>query len=238
MRYNKEQKASIRHWIKGSLVGAFGIITAWAIYPLAWVFRHKGKKSWFWWWMDDERILEDGSYAPDYEAYIKLKGGTKETFRISYNWHNRNSVWNLRRSKFLVNSTPAEVGNNNIEVVKIVTDNYFKFNEDGSKTRLPQDGIWIIDAGLKYVPVSPDLDPWQVNGGDTISYYTSILGEGMMWFRPTGKKDLMFRYSHCKIVEYKIFGIRIWKGWRTLKLGYGNMSYLATIKHQPIKPWG
>jgi len=238
MRYNKEQKASIRHYIKGSLfVGAFGILTAWAVFPLAWVFRKKGKKSIFWWWMDDERFDSEGNYASDYVAFIILEGGAEETFKIAYKWHKRNAVWNLKRDKYLVDSTPAEIGNNNIDVISIPTDNYVQFSESGSLTKLSQTGIWVIDAGLKFIPITPQTDIWQINDGDEISYKTSILGEGMIWFKPKGKEQLMFRYSHCKIIQYKFLGIIFWTGWRTVKLGYGNKSYVMTVKHQKIKPW-
>jgi hypothetical protein len=246
MRYNKEQKKSIWNWIKGSLlVGAFGFSTAWLMFNFAWLLRHKGKNSWLWWWMDDEREAEEG-WAPDYSSYIISKGGNpnakKENFWIAWNWHTRNAVWNLKRSKFLVDSTPAEVGNNNIEVHSIPIDKLFKLNHGDKlrgnyKTYLKQDTEWVVDAGLKYIPKFPWEDIWQVNSGDEISYRTSILGEGLIWFYAKGKDKLMFRYSECRIVEYKIFGIRIWKGWRTIKLGYGSKSYVMTVKFQKIRPW-
>lgn len=241
MRYNKEQRKSILKLLGGSVfVGAFGFATAWLMFNFAWIFKSKGKDSWFWWWMDDEREI-DGAWAPDYSSYILRKGGNpnakKENWWIAWNWHTRNAVWNLRRSKFLVDSTPAEFGNNNINVVEVVIDKLVKFNADGSTTKLDQKGRWIIDAGLKFIPKFPWEDIWQVNGGDEISHKTSIIGEGMMWFYAKGKDKLMFRYSVCEIIEYKIFGIRIWKGWRTFKAGYGNKSYVLTMKHQKIKPW-
>tara|TARA_R110000796_G_scaffold181330_1_gene297936 strand:- start:82263 stop:83006 length:744 start_codon:yes stop_codon:yes gene_type:complete len=246
MRYNKEQRKSIWHWIKGSLlVGAFGFSTAWLIFPLAWLYKSKGADSLLWWWMDDEREINQG-WAPDYSSFILRKGGhpnnKKENFWIAYKWHTRNAVWNLKRSKFLVNSTPAEIGNNNIERANVVTDKLFRLNHDdklrGShKTRLNQDGLWIQSAGLKFIPKFPWEDKWQVNQGDEISYKTSIIGEGFMWFYAKRKDKLMFRYSQCKIVTYKIFGIRIWKGWRTTSLGYDIKSYVLTVKFQKIKPW-
>jgi len=238
MRYNKEQKASIWHFIKGSLfVGAFGILTAWIIFPLAWLFRNKGRDSIFWWWMDDERYNSDGYYADDYLAYLKLHENTYETFLTAYKWHNRNAVWNLKRDKFLVDSTEAEVGNNAIDVVSTPIDRYVKFNKNATYTKLDQTGIWIVDAGLKFIPESPEMDVWQSHSGDIISYYASIIGEGMMWFRAKGKKQLMFRYSQCEIVQYKLLGIQLWIGWRTIKLGHGNKSYVMTMKHQKIKTW-
>lgn len=241
MAYTKEQKSSFKIWLQGSiLVGAFGILTAWLIFPLAWAYRSKGRESIFWWWMDDERLGDKHGWAHDYYSYIiKEKGDPfkEENFWLSYKWHRRNSLWNLKRDKFLVQSTPAQVGNNNIEVVEIVTDKLVKLNSDGTVTKLNQDGIWVISPGLKYIPSDPSEDIWQVNQGDEISYKTSIVGEGMMWFKPTGKDQLMFRYGHCKIVKYGIFGITFWTGWRTFKAGYGNKSYVLTLKYQKIKPW-
>jgi len=242
MAYNKEQKGSIWHWLKGSiLVGAFGFATAWLMFNFAWLDRKKGTDSWFWWWMDDERLESDGSWAPDYSSYILRKGGNpnaiKENWWIAWNWHTRNSVWNLKRLKFLVDSTPAETGNNNIERADVTNDNLFKLNRDGSVTELAQDGNWEITAGLKFIPKFPWENKWQVNQGDEISYETSILGKGMMWFYAKGKNKLMFRYSECITVTYKIFGIKIWQGYRTFKTGYGGKSYVLTIKHQKIKPW-
>jgi len=247
MRYNKEQIKSIWNFVKGSvLVGAFGFSTAWLMFNFAWLFRHKGKDSWFWIWMDDEREAKEG-WAPDYSSYIIEKGGNpnskKENFWIAWNWHTRNSVWNFKRSKFLVDSTPAEVGNNNIDRVTTVIDDLWKINHEFTlnlssyKTKLSQDGIWVVDSGLKYIPKFPWEDKWQVNKGDFISYETSIIGTGYIWFYAKGKNKLMFRYSQTKIVDYKILGIRIWRGWRTFKVGYGTLSYVLTLKHQKIKPW-
>jgi len=240
MRYNKEQRNSILKWLGGSVfVGAFGFLTAWLIFPFAWIFKSKGTSSLLWWWMDDEREAKEG-WAPDYSSYILRKGGhpnyKKENFWIAYKWHTRNAVWNLKRSKFLVDSTPAEVGNNNIERSNVVTDKLFKLNED-FRTHLEQDGVWIQSAGLKFMPKFPWEEKWQVSQGDEISYETSIIGEGFMWFYAKGKDKLMFRYSQCKIVTYKIFGIRIWKGWRTVVIGYDTKSYVLTVKFQKIKPW-
>ena len=233
-------------WLKGSmLVGAFGILTAWAVFPVAWRFRHKGKDSKLWWWMDDERFdsTTPHGYAKDYFSFIlKYKDIVPniedENFWIAYKWHIRNSVWNLKRTKFLVDSTPAEVGNNNIDNVVIVKNTLVKLNENGTITELDPTGVWIMSPGLKYLPQRPDEDIWQVNQGDTISYKTSILGEVEMWFTPKGKTQVMFRKSHCKIVRYRIFWITLWMGWRTFKYGYGNKSYVLTLKHQKIKPWG
>ena len=243
MAYNKKQRGSIWHWLKGSLlVGAFGFATSWLMFNFAWLDRKKGRDSWLWIWMDDERFTEDGGYAPDYSSYILTKGGNpnalKENWWIAWNWHTRNSVWNLKRHKFLVDSTPAEVGNNNIDPVKVVVDKLVKFNSDGTTTLLDQTGIYVIDAGLKFIPKFPWEDVWQVNTGDEISHRASIIGKGMMWFYAKDKDQLMFRYSVCEIHQYKLFWfIPIWKGWRTIKLGYGNKSYVMTIKHQKIKPW-
>jgi hypothetical protein len=238
MRYNKEQRKSISKWIGGSLlVGAFGFLTSWLMFSFAWLDRKKGKDSIFWWWMDDERYNPDGSYSSDYKAYLVRFGVEEENWWVAWNWHTRNAVWNLKRSKYLVGSTPAEVGNNNIDVVDITTDNLYRGYEDGSRLHLVQDGIWIATAGLKYIPKFEWQDKWQVNQGDVLSHETSILGEGMMWFRPKDKTELHFRYSNCKVIEYKILGIRIWRGWRTVKLGYGNKSYVMTIKHQSISRW-
>lgn len=244
MRYNKEQRRSIFKWIIGSVfVGAFGYLTAWLMFNFAWLNRKKGKDSMFWWWMDDERYSKDGELSPDYSAYISRFVGVesydalKESWWIAWNWHTRNSVWNLKRSKFLVESTPAEVGNNNIEDVSIIINGLYTTIESGRQRRSEQASTWVSTAGLKYIPKYSWEDIWQVNKGDFISYKTSILGTGLMWFRPTGKNQLQFRYSQCKIIEYKILGLVIWKGWRTIKLGYGNKSYVMTMKHQKIKPW-
>ena len=238
MSYNKEEKASIWKLIKNSLfVGAFGILTAWIIFPFAWTLRRFGRNSILWWWMDDDRRNADGSYSADYLSYIIRKGGVHETFKIAYLWHTRNSVWNLKRKYFLVDSTPAIIGNNNIDVVSTPIDGLVRFNSNGTTTKIQQDGVWIVSPGLKYIPLKEGENIWQVNQGDNISYKTSVMGEGMIWFYSKGKTQLQFRYGHCKNVIYRIFGIEIWSGWRTIKLGYGNMSHVMTVKHQKIKPW-
>ena len=241
MGYTKEQKKSIKKWLGGSVfAGALAITTSWLMFNFAWIFRSKGRDSWFWWWMDDERGVE-GDWSDDYYSYIIRKGGNpdgKESWWIAWNWHTRNGMWNYKRDKFLVNSTPAEQGNNNIERSEVIIDSLYRLNSDKTITLLNQEGLWEVIAGLKYLPKYPWENIWQVNKGGTISFKTSILGEGMMWFYAAGKNELMFRYSSCNIVEYKIFGIMLWKGWRTIKLGYGGKSYVMTVKHQPIKPWG
>lgn len=244
MSYNKEETESICKWIGGSLfVGAFGFLTSWLMFNFAWLNRKKGADSIFWWWIDDERFDSNGEFAPDYAAYVVRFGGDAydaldESWWIAWNWHTRNSVWNLKRSKYLVESTPSPYpGNNNIEVLSIPTDELFRLLSDGSMVRVQQDGAWVASPGLKYIPRYTWEDEWQVNKGTVLSYKTSILGEGLMWFRPTGKTQLHFRYGHCKIVEYKILGLKIWRGWRTVKLGYGNKSYVMTMKHQKITRW-
>jgi hypothetical protein len=234
---DKEKKEAKKRWFKGFFwLGALGFLTSWFMFFPAWWSRKRGDRSMFWGWMDDSRLDDNTShgYSMDYYSFLLRYKKTKEDIWVAYKWHKRNACWNFkeRLGGGLDTSFPNHVGNNNIIPLEIEIDNLHKY--DGTKLR--QNGAWVIKAGLKYIPQDPSEDIWQVMQGDEISKETSIIGEGLIWYKVHGSDLLYFRYSECKIVEYKIFGITIWKGWRTIAQSTGKTIGL-NFKHQKIKPW-
>ena len=55
-------------------LGLFGILTEWALFFPAWLFRNV-KFSPFWFWMDDSRLsdIRESGYSEDYEIHLKGK---------------------------------------------------------------------------------------------------------------------------------------------------------------------
>tara|TARA_R110000772_G_scaffold62137_2_gene139644 strand:+ start:9103 stop:9819 length:717 start_codon:yes stop_codon:yes gene_type:complete len=233
----KQKKESKRRWFKGFIwLGILGFVTPWFMFFPAWWNRKKGTKSIFWGWMDDTRFDDNNThgYSMDYYSFLLLNNKTEEDWKVAYKWHKRNGCWNFktRNGGNIDTSFPNGSGNNNVITLEIETDNLHTY--DGVK--LDQSGPWIIKAGLKYIPEDPSEDIWQVMQGDEISKKTSIIGEGLHWYKLEDSDLIYFRYSQCKIVEYKILGIRIWKGWRTISMSTGQTVGM-NFKHQAIKPW-
>lgn len=210
------------------LLGLFGLATSPFFVPLAWLTRNWNFNP-FWIWVDDGRYNQYGQYSRDYIIILQNRFGTNfETFKSFCYWHiKRNRVWNLKEL-FTVPFTLQ----NDIEITDLKIDNLYFMHDPGKL--LKQDGEHEIFAGLKYVPKYEGQNPWQINQGTIINKNTSIIGEG--WIEYKVGKWKSFRYSQCKIIEYKIFGIRIWKGWRTIKIGTNGKRYVDTVKHQPIVP--
>lgn len=215
-------------------VGIFGLTTCWYMFPIAWVIRNIPILKYLGWpWMDDSRFKPDGSYENDYQIHLDSRGLEKENFAVAYYWHcMRNRVWNIVDAFGIPNHffDDGKAGNNNIEIVEIIKDDLHKY--DG--TPIKQDTRWVATAQMKYVG-EPGQDPWQVNKGDILSNRTSIIGTGEIIYKVGNWTS--WRYSQAKIVDYKIFGIRIWKGWRIIKAGTNCCRYMVAFKHKAIKPW-
>ena len=220
-------------------IGLLGIATSWLFFIFAWIWS-KGIKKFnpFWFWLDDTRFDRSiiSGYAKDYQVTLEQRGLTEENFKVAYYWHvARNRMWNLKQlfklpNHLLYNSEGKLIGDNNIEVIDYRIDNLHKY--DG--TPVHQNENWVAMARLKYKG-QPGQDPYQVNRGNEISKEYSILGTGYIIHRVG--KWIGWRYSQCKLVEYKIFGKVIWKGYRTIAIGSNGYRYVDTIKHQGIKPW-
>lgn len=237
-KYGKTRGKSIGHWLNIAVyTGLFSQATQWLMFWPAWLFRKKG---WFSWWLD----AETEGFA-DYEQFI----GDKWTIWKEYNWNLRNAGWTFRR-KWKVPVIPfpdGKPGNNNIYLDELILDTLYKKIPDpdnpGVYLTIPQEQLsrWIATAGLKYVRAKESDDPYQQNKGNIIDWKYSIFGFGMYWFYPgedPSQYPVMFRYSECELVEYKILGIRLWRGYRNVKLGYFAPSYVMTVKHQKAKPLG
>jgi len=208
------------------------------LFPIAWVLKGLGKKALlFWWVMDDSRFDEKGwnGYANDYWIFIQDRKKTKETFLIALSWHiGRNRVYNLvnlfkvpNSERF--NSDGKLIGNNFIRDVEYISDNLHKNDKD--KTKMIQDGNWVVMAGLKYIPARKEDDIYQANAGEILSIKTSIIGDGGIWYGVVNWHS--FRWSYCKEVKHLFF----WKRWRTIKIGTNSNRPVIVIKHQKIKQW-
>jgi hypothetical protein len=221
--------AHLRWFIVVIPVNLFGLLTAFFMFPIAWVFRGLGKWSPFWIWMDDTRFdpTTESGYAKDYQIFLDRKGLKKEDFSVAYYWMvSRNRVVNLM-NLFKVPSSkfPNNSGNNNVVVTKTVIDKLHK--HDGTKLR--QDGRWEANAELKYVPDNPSQDPWQVNTGSIQSNRTSIVGTGYILYRIGNWYS--FRYSTCFEIKFLNTNFTFW-------CGTGAPGYVLGGKFQKIKPWG
>jgi len=200
-------------------VGLFSAITALFMYPI----YNLTKWKLLWWWGDDSKIKEDGSYKQDYLVFIDNNGKGKETYWVKYKWHAiRNSAWNFKTI-----TRPKADERNDLEFsIDNLTLNGVKV-QDGGK--------WEQIAGIKYV-VKDGRDPWQGWTGTVISHKYSIFGESLMWFKSQGKQ--YFNYSYCKYREFTAIKFRKklvflelykWKGYRTLKCHPGGISFKYQI---------
>lgn len=237
--YGIKKSWSVTRW----LLQTIGVIAPAQILSLLsifgyWLDRWKFTRWITWVAMDDSRFNKDteSGYANDYWVVIQDAGKTKETYWIFLQWHIwRNRIHNVS-DLFKVpnsdryNADGKKIGNNFIDNVGFITDNLYK-NGESFNQLVPQDGNWVVTAGLKYIPKRPEDDIWQVNKGDIISRKTSILGDGGIWYEVGDW--LGWRWSYCKEVKFLFF----WKRWRTIKLGYNSSRPTITMKHQKIKAW-
>lgn len=227
----------VRWFLVVFLVGLFGLLTAWIVFPIAYLLKPL-KKSLFWIWWDDKRLdrFRPSGYAEDYEIILNEFGLTKENFRSAYYWHvSRNRVWNLKELFYIPFGAETDY--------EVIIDN---LHRDGKIIHDYGNGVQAVEqARLKYWTTNSQGEPvsgWNVNKGWAISKEYSTFGESFVEFsvwRADGERLIewrSFRYSQCKIVDYKIFGIRIWKGYRTIKIGTNRKRYVDTLKHQNIKP--
>jgi len=219
-----------------TLIGPAQILSPLAI--IGYFFDRVPILRWLTWFvMDDSRFDRQhplGGYSNDYFIFLKDRGRLTENFRTALQWHlGRNRVYNLLNC-FSVPFVPFEIykGNNNIHSVEFTSDELYRKTDNVYQKWLHQDGPWVIMAGLKYVPIDPLDDPWQVNAGDAISKKTSVLGHGGMYYMI--KRWTSYRYSSCN--ERKI--LWLFPRWLTIKFGTNSSRYIPlTVKIQRIKPW-
>jgi hypothetical protein len=216
IKMKKLTKLKIKFWAIYTVIGIAQPLAL--LFPLAWPLRFLKKWNPLWFVLDDTRIG-----AEDYRVYLN-------DFKFKplgvLSWHVfRNRVWNFTE---LVGSVPRfeGPGNQNIEIIEMITDNL----TDGNGNKLKQDGPWVMSAGLKYIG-DPGEDPWQINRGEIISKRHSIIGEGEIIYKEGSNE--FWRYSSCKL-------IKPWwsknKKWRTIFLGCNSKRYAFNYKFQKNSP--
>jgi hypothetical protein len=216
------------------------------LFPVAWIISGFGTwklPKWLfplWVTMDDSRLDKERSngLAADYDIY--LSGFKIKPLGVLL-WHiSRNRVWNVW-SLFPVpdqhkyNEKGQPIMNQDIIVTEMIDDNLYRFNINGEKIKVRQDGRWAAGAGLKFVG-TPDQYPdrYQINRGDTIAKETSIFGSGEMHYRIGSWHG--WRKTSCEIVKvWWLFGAL---RWRTIYFGFNANRPSFKYKHQKLAPMG
>ena len=205
----------IRWFVRFVFVGLFSEMTA----PIIWPLYYLTKWKLLWWWGDDGKINDDGTYKQDYLVYIDNIGKGTETYWVKYKWH---AFRNPSRNLLSVTRPKADERND----LEFSIDNLIS-----NGVKVQDGGRWEQIAGIKYV-VEDGRDPWQGWTGTIISQKYSIFGESLIWFKSGGKQ--YFNYSYCKYKEFKLLRFRrqlvflelyTWKGYRTLKCHPGGISF-------------
>jgi len=234
------RKAKRRWFTVFFIVGFVQLFSYTIIVPaIALLLRWLGKFNPLWIFLDDTRLdsSKPDGLAEDYRIYLDNYSKFWRWWGV-LKWHfDRNKTWNLLEMFKIPKYDGEDGGNQRIEVLEYYSDSLFKANEDGSVTHLKQDGIWVIAAGLKFVPKNDTDDPWQVNSGDYISYKTSILGDGEMLYKTNynNVEWIGWRYSSCKLKSiWWMFGA---KRWVTKFYGTNGNRYSFKYKFQKDKPW-